>query len=157
MARKQLQIKGTERQGHPALEEAGDNHRVALKERKDSTKAHNEKCAGTLGILIATMRSLRVEKYKYDNEDGEEIEITLDEKFVVRIRKTGETDDGIGDEVVESDPVKSDDPSIPKGLIAQALKAQEDAGVAETTDGDVVTPDTASPKGKRTKRSKQSS
>jgi len=151
VARKQLVIKGTERKQHPAIEEAAEKYREARDERMELTKREVQAKA----VLIATMQAQKVAKYKFDDAEGEEMLVEITDKVDVKVRKTGEASDAIGEPVEDAGPV--DDPSIPRGLIAQALQAQEDAGVAETPDGDVVTPDTAAPKGKRTKRSKKSS
>lgn len=146
MAR-QLAIVGTERKQHPAVEEAANKYREARDVRMEHTK--REKQAKLM--LIAVMQAAHVNKYKFDDAEGEELLVAIDEKIDVKVSKTGEAESAIG-EGVDSEP--HDDPGIHKGLIAQALQAQADAGVTEV-DGDVVTPDSAAPKkGKRAKKAK---
>lgn len=148
MARRQLQIVGTQRIEHPAVEEAANKYREARDVRMEHTK--REKQAKLM--LIAVMQAANVNKYKFDDAEGEELLVAIDEKIDVKVSKTGEAESAIGEGVDSGEP--HDDPGIHKGLIAQALQAQADAGVTEV-DGDVVTPDSAAPKkGKRAKKAK---
>lgn len=146
MAR-QLAIVGTERKQHPAVEEAANKYREARDVRMEHTK--REKQAKLM--LIAVMQAANVNKYKFDDAEGEELLVAIDEKIDVKVSKTGEAESAIG-EGVDSEP--HDDPGIHKGLIAQALQAQTDAGIVEV-DGDVVPSDRSAPKkSKRAKKTK---
>lgn len=148
MSKRQTVIAGMERKQHPALEEAASKFVEARDERMSLSK--KEKQAKLM--LIATMQSLEIKKYKFDDAEGVELLVSIDEKIDVAVRETGEEPSVVG-EGIDSEP--HDDPGIHKGLIAQALQAQTDAGIVETADGDVVPSDKAAPKkAKRAKKTK---
>lgn len=138
MSRKQAEIPGFERQvENPAVEEAAAKYCTIRDERSALSK--KEKQAQL--ELEATMRAHNVERYEYLDDNGEVLVakiVTGTTKAVVE--KTGEAEVEIGEGV--------DDPSS-DGLIADAQKAQRDAGVAEDEDGNVIPLDTAAPKKKR--------
>ncbi len=148
MAKKQMQIPGTERKSVPEVEAAAEAYRDVRDERCELSKREKQKKLE----LLAVMKAHKVKKYKYDDEQGEEILVSLDDRDPeVSVRKTGEAESEIG-EGISSGP--DSEPAGMPGLIAQAMKAQEDAGVDETADGDVVVPDKAAPKAKRNRKKK---
>jgi hypothetical protein len=142
MSKRQLQIKGTERKQDPDVEAAADAYREAHDTRMSHTKVEKQKKLE----LIAVMQARKLKKYKFDDAEGEELEVAIEDKLDVSVRRTGEAAIEIG-EGIESPP--SDDPSIPHGLIAEAEKAMSESNVEETEDGDVGVPDKAAPKSKR--------
>jgi hypothetical protein len=139
--RKQMQIPGTERKEVPEVEQAAEAYREVRDERAELSKREAQKKAE----LQAVMRAHKLKKYRYHDENGEELEVVFEDEPRVRLRKTGEAEAEIGEGVSDGATVDV----VPKGLIAQAMKAQEDAGIEEDADGDVVTPDKAAPKAKR--------
>lgn len=145
MARRQLQIAGTERTEIPAIEKAAEAFREACVEHAEASKVRTRKKIE----LLLVMASEKVKLHRYHDENGEEIEVKLEDEPTVKLRKTGEAESDIGDGVPSnSNGVASD--SVPSGLIAQAMKDQQDAGVEVDGEGDVIVPDEAAPKkGKR--------
>lgn len=147
MARKQAEIPGFERQvENPAVEEAAEAYCKVRDERSAMSK--REKIA--MHTLLATMKAAGLTKYEYLDNQGEILMAQIEtgaEKAVVK--KTGEYDAEVGDGV---DSDEGDGPSV--GLLDQVAQAQLDANVGETDDGDVVVPDTASPRQKKGKKSK---
>lgn len=95
------------------------------------------------------MGAHKISRYKYTEPDsGEEILLSLDDEPKVRAKKTGEADpEPIGDGVPSHANPHPDD--VHAGLIRQAEKAQDDANVGESADGDVVVPEKMAPKSKR--------
>jgi hypothetical protein len=151
MARRQLQIAGTERDEHPEVEEAGEAWREARKEAKAAqTTAKQKKLE-----LIAVMQAHKVRHYKYTEADtGEEVLLTYAEEPKVSAKKTGEADSKIGEGLDEHDGDVS--PGVHAGLIAQAERASDGSNTEVDGEGDVVVPDVAAPKSKK-KRSKKAS
>lgn len=142
MARRQLQIKGTERKQNEEVEKAAQAYREARDDRMELSKREKQKKTE----LIIVMQSNKIKKYKFDDAEGEELLVAIDEKTDVSVRKTGEA----ASEVGEGLPVhEGSDGGISKGLIDQAMKAQDDMNVEENAGGDIVVPDKAAPKTKR--------
>jgi len=143
MARKQMNIPGTERTEIPDVEVAAEAYREVAAELAELGKQKTAKKAELLALL--KMHKLR--KYRYHDGDGEEIEVEIDDEPKLKLRKTGEAEAEVGSGIPELSVE-----TVSKGLINQALKAQDDAGVAEDEDGDVVTPEKAAPKAKKGRR-----
>lgn len=127
--RKQQELPGIERDvEHPDIEAAAIAYRAVCVERSAlSKKEHLAQLT-----LLAAMHAHKVEVYPYQDENGDirRARIKLGKETVV-IEDTGEAESEIGEGVdTEGDETP--------GLIAQARKAQADAGVAEDEDGDVV-------------------
>jgi len=150
MARRQLQIKGTERKSVPEVEEAAEAYREVRDERMELTRKEKLKKFE----LLAVMKAHKIKKYKYDDDSGEELLVELSEKEPdVSVKKTGDVVDDDSDVSPSSNGHSS---SVPQGLIDQALAAQAEASVVETSDGDVAVPDkAASTKGKRGRKAKK--
>lgn len=146
MARRQLQIAGTERTDiPPEILEAGEKW---LDLRTDKRRVAEKAKEAKYG-LIALMQSRKVETFRYkDPETGETRSLSIDMEAKVSVRKVSE------DDVAETIDTTPSAPSVHPGLIAQAEKAQAEAGVAETADGDVVPPDTSAPKSKAKRKGK---
>lgn len=149
MARRQTQIPGTERPVHPELEEAADELADARTTRKTETKRLTEAEKTAEAGLIALMKSRGIHLYKFHDNEGEEVEIELEQVWKVHMRKTGDAEPDVGDEVEASGPPANE---VHDGLIAQAERAMAENGVAETPDGDVVTPDAPAPKAKKPRK-----
>ncbi len=149
MARRQLQIAGTERDEHPEVEEAGETWRDARKDAKAATTHAKQKKLE----LIAVMQAHKVKAYKYTEEEtGEEVLLTYTEEPKVSAKKTGEAESEIGEGIPEHAGGSSN--GVHPGLIAQAERANDGSNTEITADGDVVVPEKAAPKGKPKKRSK---
>lgn len=137
--RKQQELPGIEREvEHPDIEAAAVAYRAIVVERCAlSKKEHLAQLT-----LLAAMHAHGVAMYPYQDENGviRRARIKPGKETVV-IEDTGEEDSVIGQGVDEPDA-----PPIPGGLLAQARQAQADAGVAETTDGDVVPLEQSAPK-----------
>jgi len=136
--RKQMQIPGTERKEVPEIETAAEAYREVRDERAALSKRESMKRME----LLAIMRAHGVKLYRYLDNEGLELEVIVDDEPTVRVRKTGE--EGGSDEGVVAEP-----DSVHPGLIEQAMKAQAEAGVVETPEGDVVGPETNGEKKKR--------
>jgi hypothetical protein len=149
MARRQLEIAGTQRDDiPPEILEAGEKW---LDLRTDKRRVAERAKEAKYG-LIALMQARKVETFRYkDPETGETRSLSVDLEPKISVRKV--KDDA---EPVESDIATSSGPSVHPGLIAQAEKAQAEANVEETADGDVAVPETSAPKakGKRGKKAK---
>jgi len=146
--KRQMQIPGTERKSVPEVEAAAEVYREVRDERCELSRREKQKKLE----LLAVMKAHKVKRYKYDDDNGEEIMVSLDEREPeVNVKKTGEAEPEIGEGISSGDGLE---PAGTKGLIAQAMKAQEDAGVDETEDGDVVVPETAAPKAKKARKKK---
>lgn len=142
MARRQLQIAGTERTDiPPEILEAGEKW---LDLRTDKRRVAERAKEAKYG-LIALMQSRKVDTFRYkDPETGETRSLSVDLEAKISVRKV--TEDDVSDARVDATPST---PDVHPGLIAQAERAQADAGVAETADGDVVVPETSAPKPKK--------
>ena len=145
MSRRQTVMAGMERKENPAVREAADRYRDARDERMAHSKTEKQRKLE----LIAVMQAHKIKKYKFDDDEGEELLVAIEDKVDVSVKKTGEAESAIGESVE-----RADDPSVPQGLIDQALKAQADKGVAENDEGDVVPPNKSVPKKKRGKAKK---
>lgn len=142
---KQTEIPGFERQvDNEAVEAAALKYYGIVAERS----ALSKKEALAKLKLQATMAAEKVTKYRFWDEAAEAWRIArIDVKETVVIDKDKESDGG----AVDDDSIASDE-----GLLADATKAQRDAGVAEDADGDVVPVDVSAPKGKRKRKGKRS-
>lgn len=140
MAKRQQVIPGTERKSDPDVEAAAERYIEARDERMKCSKTEKQAKLE----LIATLQSRRIKKYKFDDAEGEELLVAIEDKLDVTVRKTGEAESSIG----EGLPEHGGDGGIPKGLIEQAMNDSAN-NVEVTTDGDVVVPDKAAPKAKR--------
>lgn len=148
--RKQIQIPGTERKQHPEVEEAAQAYASVRDERSDLSKREHQK---KLELLI-TMKQHKLTVYKFYDDNGEEVVARIDEaEPKVTVRKTGEAEAEIGEGISSGG---GQEPAGMKGMIAEATKAQQDAGVEETTDGDVTVPETSAPKKPRKRKAKKS-
>lgn len=141
--RKQLNIPGTERKSVPEVEEAA----AAFVEVRDERMGLTRKEKLKKFELLAVMKAHKVKRYKFDDANGEELLVELSEKEPdVTVRKTGESEGEVGEEVSSG---SNGVDTVHPGLIAQAMKAQEDdANVEVSSDGDVTVPDKAAPKAK---------
>ncbi|MGE0547603.1 MAG: hypothetical protein AB7O24_04325 [Kofleriaceae bacterium] len=137
MARRQMSIPGTERQNIPELERVSEEYREICIEDSEIGKRKTAK----KHELIALMRAHNKTLHRYDDENGEEIEIELDEAPKLTVHKTGEAETDVGVGVTNPDLDAREN-----NLINQALAAQQDAGVSETEDGEVVPIESAKPK-----------
>lgn len=148
--RKQIQIPGTERKEHPEVEAAAQAYATVRDERSELSKREHQKKIE----LLVTMKSHKLTVYKFYDDNGEEIVARVDEgEPKVTVRKTGEAESSVGEGVPSGEGAE---PAGMGGLIAQAMAAQDDANVEETSDGDVTVPDTAAPKQKRGRKAKAS-
>jgi len=149
MSRKQIQIPGTERTDVPeALLEAGEKW---LDKRREKRRASEHAKEAKYGVL-ALMASHKVALFKLTDPETEEVmELEFDNEPKLRTKKTGSVESEVGDGLPQhSGPAVTD--GVPQGLIAQAMRAQDEAnGVEVTADGDVTVPETAAPKGKKRK------
>ena len=146
--KRQMQIPGTERKSVPEVEQAAESYREVRDERCELSKREKQKKLE----LLAVMKAHKVKKYKYDDENGEEIMVSLDDRDPeVNVKRTGEAETEIGEGVSSGEGLE---PAGTKGLSAQALAAQNDANVEETVDGDVVPTDKAAPKSKKGRKKK---
>jgi hypothetical protein len=151
MARKQLQIAGTERTDVPAeILEAGEKWLgLRTDKRRIAEKAKEAKFG-----LIVLMQARKVAEFRYrDPETGETRSLSVDLEPKLSVRKVSEDAAAEGPDNVDAKPSS---PDVHPGLIAQAEKAQADAGVAETSEGDVVPTDASVPKAKRNGKRKAS-
>jgi hypothetical protein len=147
MARRQMNIPGTEPVEIVEISEAGEEWRDARKEKKAAAEREKQKKFS----LIALMHAHKVEKYKYTEQDtDEEVLLTVELEPKLRAKKTGEHEPEIGEGLPQHAGPSTNADGVPEGLIAQAMAAQDDAnGVEVTSDGDVVVPDKAAPKAKK--------
>ena len=146
--RRQTTIPGTERKTHPEVEEAAAEYVIVRDERSELSKRESQKKLE----LLAVMKAHKLKVYKFYDENGEEMVARVDDGDPkVSVRRTGEAEPEIGEGIADS----SVEPAGQKGLIAQAMKAQDDAAHVEVTDeGDVVVPDTTAPKAKKGRKKK---
>jgi len=146
MARKQLEIPGTERPVHDDVHKAAEAYREVRDERMQHSKREKQKKLE----LIAVMKAHKLTRYKYDDEEGEELLVTLDEEPKCNVRKTGEAEAPVGEGVESIDsedwPSPSNTPDVSEGLINNALKDDDES--------DAPTPITSA-KGKRAKKPKR--
>lgn len=148
MARKQTEIPGTERTDlPPELLDAGMKW---LDQRKEARRATERRKEAKFAV-ITLMQSRKVEVFKIlDEETGEyrTLRCSLEPKLTAS--KSGEVESEVGDAIGDG----PSSPDVHPGLIKQAEKAQADANVEETSDGDVAVPETSVPKAKRGRKPK---
>lgn len=145
---RQQRIPNTGRPGIPeALEDASADLLEKRKDKRRITREQNEKVAQAEWKVLTLMQEHNIKQHTVKDSDTEEL-LKFDLEQVLRISKTGEveSDDGESDDEAPSSSEGTN--GIHPGLIAQAEKAQADAGVEVSGDGDVVVPDTAAPKAK---------
>ena len=146
MARRQAEIPGFEKQiENPAIEDAARAYCEVRDERAELSKKEKIKQLE----LLAIMRAHKVEVYEYLDDDGEILVVRIkqgDEKAVVE--KTGEAEPEIGS------GINPDIDQRETNLITDALAAQQDAGVSEDDEGNVVPIESAKPKAKKGRKSK---
>lgn len=144
--RRQTEIPGTERTEHPDITEAAEQYRATRDERSEMSKRE----ARQKLELLAVMRAHKLKLYRYHDGSGEEQEVVVDDEPRVKLRKTNEAEpeigEGIDDGEVSVGPATN---GVHDGLIAQALKSQEEQGIVETADGDVGVAEQAPKKRKR--------
>lgn len=146
--KKQLNIPGTERKQVPEVEQAAESYREARDERCEMSRREKQKKLE----LLAVMKAHKVKRYKYDDENGEEILVSLDDKEPdVKVQRTGEAESEVGEGVSSGE---GGPPAGMSGLIAEAMKDQASSSVEENDDGDVTVPETSAPKSKRKGRKK---
>jgi len=147
MAKKQLQIKGTERAEIPDIERAAESYREVRDERAELSKRESQKRAE----LLATMRAHKVKKYLWHDQDGEEWCALIDDEPVAKVKRTGEAEPIVGEGIVVDTSATN---GVHPGLIAQAEASMKSIGVEVSADGEVVAPSgDASPSKKKRKRS----
>ncbi len=150
MARRQMQIPGTQRKEVPEVEKAGE----AFREVRDERRALKDREKQKKIELIAVMQAHKVKVYKWrDDETGDEIRVEISEgETKVKLAKTGEADSVIG-EGLPSAPAHAG--GVHPALLDQAERSMAEANVEQSEDGDVVVPETSAPKTK-SKRKKKS-
>jgi hypothetical protein len=134
--RRQSEIPGFERQ---VENEHVERAAAAYCTIRDERAAQSKKEKQAQLELEATMRAHGYDRYEYTDDYGEVLvaRIVVGSSKAV-VEKTGEADSEIGDGLDSTD-----------SLVAQSRKAQLDAGVAESEDGDVVVPDSSVPRTKK--------
>jgi hypothetical protein len=145
MARRQLQIAGTERSDiPPELAEAGEK---MLDLRREKRRI-GEKAKEARFSVILLMQSHKIPEARFKDPETEEfVDLSIDLEPKLRIKRSGEADTDVGDAVEPATPPGNE---VRDGLIAQAERAMAENGVVETPEGDVAVPETAAPKKKRT-------
>jgi hypothetical protein len=152
---KQLRIEGTGRPGIPeALEEASEQLIALRRDKRRVMKEQNEKTKQAMWKVLTLMQEHDIDTHTVKDPDTDEI-LSFDLETILKITKTGEveSEDGEDDDVTQVSTADSPN-GIHPGLIAQAEKAQADAGIVETAEGDVVPSDAPAPKGKRVGKKK---
>lgn len=146
MARRQMQIAGTERSDiPPELDEAGAKW---LDLRKEARRATERKKEAKFSV-IALMQAHKIKIFKHrDEETGEEVSLKVELEPKLTASKSGEPDHEASEGGGMPEHAGGASDGVHAGLIAQAEKAQLDAGVSVSSDGDVVPPDVAAPKKK---------
>lgn len=131
---KQTEIPGFERQvENEEVEKAATKYYDLVFERS----ALSKKEAVAKLELQATMAAQKVTKYRFWDENAEAWRIArIDVKETVVIDKDAEQDGEPADDTLAGN----------EGLLADAKKAQRDAGVAEDDEGDVVPVEASAPK-----------
>lgn len=81
--KKQLQIVGTEPPTIPDVEEAAAKYREIRDQRMVLTKEEGDAQAA----LVVVMQKHKITEYKFDDDEGEEIMVTLDEKVKAKVKK----------------------------------------------------------------------
>jgi len=153
MARQQ-RIPGTGRPGIPeALEEACADLLETRRDGRRIKREQTDKIKTAEWKVLTLMQEHDHPKLSIKDDETDEL-LNFDLEQVLRITKSGE----VASEDGEDDDAPSVDPSLPPGvtpgLIAQAEKAQADAGIVETAEGDVVPSDAPAPKAKRGRKPK---
>ena len=151
MARRQLHLAGTERTDIPKpVLEAGEEWLDSRKEARRARERMNEKYFGALAV----MQSHKLSIAKIVDDETKEVitlRVTNDPKLVAE--KDGEVESEVGDGLPVHDGAS--DGGIAPGLIRQAERAQADANVEESSDGDVSVPEKAAPKQSRGRKGKK--
>jgi len=151
MARRQLQIAGTERTDIPPEVDAAGEKWLEL--RKEARRGR-ERATEAKAQVIALMGAFKVPVFKHrDPDTGEVITLGVEMKPHLTAKKSGEVESEVGDEVRPSSGGDST-PGPHEGLIKQAMDAQNETNVTETEEGDVGVPDKAAPKAKAKKKRK---
>lgn len=86
--REQLNVPGTERQYIAAVEDAANAYRNARDERMEMTKLEVVR----RDELIRVMGEHKLDVYKYDDEEGEELTVKLATKTKVRVKRSSSPD-----------------------------------------------------------------
>jgi hypothetical protein len=148
MAKRQLQIAGTERITHPDIESAAEAYREVRDERAAMSKRETQKRLE----LLAIMKANKVKRYKFEDDNGEELEAYIEEPDPkAGVRKTGEAEPQIGEGIESSGEPSTN--GVHPGLIDMAMKAQQDEAHAEVdSEGNVVVPETAAKKRGKSKK-----
>jgi hypothetical protein len=144
---------------HPEVEEAAVVYTEMCEEVLEERRRLSKKLRLGKQTLLAAMHAHKLRRYDWRNKHGEMEYIELEEvEEKVIHKKTGEADPEIGQGVDVEAAAEDADRELEKeatgGLIAQAKKAQADAGVAEDESGDVVPRDDPAPKKKRSRKAK---
>jgi predicted S18 family serine protease len=138
-----MTIAGTERKSNPDVEAAAHSYREARDERMEHSKREKQKKLE----LIAVMQANKIKKYKFDDAEGEELLVAIEDKLDVSVKRTGEAASEVGEGLPSHD---GSDGGVPRGLIEQAMN---DSNVEEV-DGDVMVPEKSAPKSKKGRRKK---
>lgn len=154
--RRQQVIPGTERPEHPDLAEAGEEFVEVSAEWGKLGKKRAEK----LAALKYLMRQHELKKHRYQDTDGVEWEIELDDEPRVKVRKTGDAEPEFGEEAEGGGvTVRRGKPAaeVHPGLVRGAMAAQDDANNVDVDPetGEVTVPDKAAPKAKRGSKAKR--
>ena len=158
--RRQPHLPGMERKDlkHPEVEEAAVVYTEMCEEVLEERRRLSKKLRLGKQTLLAAMHAHKLRRYDWRNKHGEMEYIELEEvEEKVIHKKTGEADPEIGQGVdveAEAAAAESELEQQTGGLIAQARKAQADAGVAENEAGDVVPRDDPAPKKKRARKAR---
>lgn len=156
--RKQPELPGMERKDvkHPEVEEAAVVYTELCEEVLEQRRRLSKKLRLGKQTLLATMHARNLRRYEWRNKNGEKeyIELEAVEEKVIH-KKTGEADPEIGQGFDVEAEAAAEDSELERqtgGLIAQARKAQADAGVAEDESGEVVPRDDPPAKKKRARK-----
>jgi hypothetical protein len=160
--RRQPVLPGMERKdiAYPEVEEAAVIYTELCEEVLEERRRLSKKLRQGKQTLLAACHAHKLRRYQWRNKNGEIETIELEEvEEKIIHKKTGEADVEIGQGVdVEAEAAAADSELEQQtgGLIAQARKAQADAGVAESEDGEVIPRDDPAPKKKRVRKAKRS-
>jgi hypothetical protein len=157
--RRQPDLPGMERKdiAYPEVEEAAVVYTELCEEVLEERRRLSKRLRLGKQTLLATMHARKIRHYSWRNKNGETEYIELEEvEEKVIHKKTGESDPEIGqgvdvDAEAAAEAADSELERQTGGLIAQAAKAQADAGVAEDESGEVIPRDDPPAKKKRGK------
>jgi len=153
--RRQPHLPGLERKdiAYPEVEEAAVIYSELCEEVLAERRALSKKLRLGKQTLLAAMHARKLRRYAWRDKNGEAVELELEDvEEKVIIKKTGEADVEIGQGV---DTEADEAPPRDDGLIAKAMKAQADAGIAENEEGDVIPRDDPAPKKKRGRKARK--